>query len=140
MRRLLGLISSVSKFIPNATALTSPLRALLKKDIIFLWTSSHKEAFNNIKRILLSKLVLRMFDSTKPITIEADSLKDNFGICLLQDGHPVSFASRSLTEAEQKWAQIEKELMAICFGFQKFHDLVYGRRVTVKTDHKSLVF
>jgi hypothetical protein len=140
LRRILGMITAVSNFIPNAASLTNPLRQLLKKDVPFMWTNDHDSALNRIKNVLISEPVLKMFDSNKPITIEADSSKDTLGICLLQDNHPIQYASRSLTPTEQRWAQIEKELMAICFAFKKFHDLVYGREVKVKTDHKPLIY
>ena len=51
----------------------------------------------------------------------------------------MSFASRSLNESEKRYAQIEKEMLAICFGLEKFHQFVYGRQVQVYTDHKPLV-
>ena len=94
---------------------------------------------NKIKNIIISDPVLKIFDSTKPIVIEADSSKDSLGTCLLQDNHPIQFASRSLIDNVLKWAQIEKELLTICFSFKKFHNLVYGRKVTVRTDHKPLI-
>ena len=56
----------------------------------------------------------------------------------MQDGLPVAYASRALTDTEQRWAQIEKELMAIVFACEKFHYYVYGRDVLVQSDHRPL--
>ena len=41
-------------------------------------------------------------------------------------------------QPERNYAQIEKEMLAVCFGLEKFYHYTYGRRVTVITDHKPL--
>ena len=48
------------------------------------------------------------------------------------------YASRALTDTEKRYAQIEKELLAIVFAAKRFHQYVYGRPVTVQSDHKPL--
>ena len=58
------------------------------------------------------------------------------GAAIYQEGNPIAFASHSLTSAERNYAQIEKEMLAVCFGLEKFHHYTYGRRVTLITDHK----
>ena len=60
------------------------------------------------------------------------------GAALLQNGQPVGYVSRSLTECERKYAQIEKELLAIQFGLEHFDHYTYGRKVCVDSDHKPL--
>ena len=49
-----------------------------------------------------------------------------------------AFATRALSDAETRYAQIEKELLAVVFGLEKFHQYTYGRPVTVQSDHKPL--
>ena len=56
----------------------------------------------------------------------------------MQDGHPVAYASRSLTPTEVQYPQIEKELLAIVFAVEKFKTYLYGRKVLVESDHKPL--
>ena len=51
---------------------------------------------------------------------------------------PVAYASRSLSQAEQNYAQIEWEALAIVFAVQRFHQYVYGREFTLVTDHRPL--
>ena len=60
------------------------------------------------------------------------------GACLIQEGHPVVYASRSLTVAEQHYAQIEKELLAKVFACGRFNQFIYGKQVTVESDYKPL--
>ena len=57
---------------------------------------------------------------------------------ITQNGKPIAYASRALSEAETRYAQIEKELLAIVFGMERFQQLTYGQDVTVLSDHKPL--
>ena len=57
---------------------------------------------------------------------------------LTQNGQPLAFASRALSDTETRYAQIEKELLSVVFGLEKFHQYTDGRKVTVQTDHKPL--
>ncbi|KAG7470251.1 hypothetical protein JOB18_004401 [Solea senegalensis] len=63
---------------------------------------------------------------------------DGLGACLLQDGHPIAYTSRALTEPERNYTQIERELLAIVSAVRKFHQHAYGVRVDVQSDHKPL--
>ena len=56
----------------------------------------------------------------------------------MQDNHPTAYASRALTDPETRYAQIEKELLAVVYGLEKFHTYTYGRRVLVESGHKPL--
>ena len=84
---------------------------------------------------------MKYYDVTKDVTIQVDASLNGLGAVLLQDDHPVAYASRSLTQSEQNYAQIEKEMLAITFGCERFHEYIYGKKsVTVNTDHKPLEF
>ena len=67
-----------------------------------------------------------------------DVSKNGLGAAMFQDDKPIAFASKSLTTAEKNYAQIEKELYATVFGCERFYQYVYGRAVTLFTDHKPL--
>ena len=68
-----------------------------------------------------------------------DASSQGLGFVLTQEDHPVTYASRALTQAEQHDSQIEKELLAQVFGLEHNHQYVYGRKVILYTDHKPLV-
>ena len=70
--------------------------------------------------------------------LNVDASIMGLGAVIMQDGKPVAFGSRTLTTCERRYANIERELLAIVWGAQKFHTYVYGRRVIVETDHKPL--
>ena len=139
LRRFLGMVNFFSKFIPSQSSITDPLRQLLKKDSVWFWSHEHTAAVEQLKQILSCQPVLKFFDLAKPVKLQVDASKSGLGACLLQDGHPVAYASRSLSSAEVNYAQIEKELVAVVFGCEKFHCYVYGNPIDVDSDHKPLV-
>lgn len=136
--RFLGLIKFLARFMPNVAQLTANLRALTKKDAEFQWNPALEAEFQQLKQLVASQPVLVYFDSAKPIVVQTDSSKDGLGSVLLQEEKPVAFASRALTQAEVRYSQIEKELLAIVFAMEKFHEYVYGLPVTVQSDHRPL--
>lgn len=69
----------------------------------------------------MSAPVLTTFDGNEKIVIQTDSSQSGVGCCIMQDNKPISYASRSLTETEKQWAQIEKEMNAILYACTKFH-------------------
>lgn len=138
VRRLLGMINFLAAHIPDMSTITAPVRDLLKSDVIFQWGPEQVRALEKIKEILSTAPVLSYFDSKAQSTIQADASQYRLGACLLQRGKPVAYASRSLLAAECNYAQIEKELLAIVFACQKFHQYIYGVLTKVQTDHKPL--
>ncbi|KAL5509950.1 hypothetical protein EMCRGX_G005401 [Ephydatia muelleri] len=56
----------------------------------------------------------------------------------MQENRPVAYASRALTCAETRYAQIEKELLAVVFALEKFHQYIYGTNVEIESDQKPL--
>jgi len=69
---------------------------------------------------------------------QVDASQNGLGAVLMQEGTPLSYASKALTPTQQAYAQIEKEALAIVFGCKKCHQFIYGRDVIVETDHKPL--
>jgi hypothetical protein len=138
LMRIMGMLNYLSQFIPNMADIAAPLRQLLRKDVPWSWYPEHAAALEKLKCLISSKPVLSFFDQSKPTIIQCDASSGGLGACLLQEDHPVAFASRSLIPAEKNYSQIEKELLAILFSVNKFHQYVYGRQVEVHSDHKPL--
>ena len=57
---------------------------------------------------------------------------------MIQEDRPIAYASKALTPTQERYAQIEKELLAVVFGCAKFAEYIVGRDVTVESDHKPL--
>ena len=133
IQRLLGMVNYVAKFGPQVSGVTAPLRELLKKDVAWHWTERHEQSFHDIKRLLTetSSGVLKYYDPKLPVELQVDACKSGLCAVLVQDGSPIAYASRSLTETECKYTQFEKELLAVTFGCERFHQYIYAKRVMV---------
>lgn len=129
----------LSKFIPNYSKLTEVLRHLIKNEVDWQWSEIHSKALDELKTKVSQAPVLKIFDSKSEITIQCDASSHGLGACLIQNNQPVSFLSRSLTDCEKRYAQIEKELLEIVFGCEKLHNFIYGKKVKILTDHKPLL-
>ena len=70
--------------------------------------------------------------------LQCDAPLNGLAACLMQNNQPVAYASRSLKQTEVQYAQIEKEMLAIVFGMEKFETYLYGRKVLVESGHKPL--
>ncbi|KAL5468831.1 hypothetical protein EMCRGX_G029953 [Ephydatia muelleri] len=138
VERLLGTLNYVSKFVPNMSTVTEHIRVLLGKDVPFVWTWEQEAAFENVKKLLSTAPVLAFYDVKQPVTVSCDASQTGLGAVLLQQECPVAYISRALSDTEQRYAQIEKELLAVVFAFEKFNQYVYGRTVSVQSDHKPL--
>ena len=139
IQRLLGSLNFFSRYIKNMSTITHPLRELLGKNVPFIWTGTHDKALGEIKDTLAHAPVLGYYDVNKPVILEADASSHGLGAVILQEGRPIAYGSRSLTATQMNYAQIEKELLAIVFGCERFRQYLYGKEVTVHTDHKPLI-
>ena len=139
VKRFLGHVTYMSKFIPNLSAESEPLRRLLQQKI-FVWDTDQQMAFETLKRLLTHSETLQYFDVTKPVTVQTDASTAGLGAVLTQDGRPVTYISRSLTPAESNYAPIELEALAIVFALTRLDQYIFGHLdVTVQTDHKPLI-
>lgn len=136
----LGMITYLQKFTPGLAEITTPLRELIKKGIEFVWGPEQQKSFEAVRSMISNAPVLRYFDPSQQLVLQCDASQYGLGACLLQNGQPIAYASRSLSNAEQNYAQIEKELLAIVFGTEKFETYTYGRVVYVQSDHRPLQF
>ena len=138
VRRFCGFVQYLSRFLPNLSEDLAPLRKLTCDGITWNWSQECDNAICKIKDKISKYPVLSFYDPDKPLVIQVDSSKDGIGAVLLQDGCPIEFASRTMTSAETKYAQIEKECLAVVFGLERFNQYSYGKEVIIQNDHKPL--
>ncbi|GBN42352.1 Transposon Ty3-I Gag-Pol polyprotein, partial [Araneus ventricosus] len=139
LQRFLGIITFLGKFIPNLSNRTGILRKLLGKNTEFVWSANEQKAFEDLKKCVTNAPVLSFYNKDKMSTISVDASQYGLGAVLLQEDHPIAYASSSLTETQQRYSQTEKELLAIVIGCKKFHYYVYGTKFVIETDHKPLI-
>ena len=143
LKSFLGMISFYSSFVPEMRSMRGLLDDLEKKDK-FSWTAEHQVAFNKLKTVLQSDLLVTHFRPEVDIVVAADACEYGLG-AVISHRFPngtekaIAHAGRTLTKAEQNYGQIEKEALALVFAVRKFHRYLYGRRFTLLTDHKPLL-
>ena len=144
LRSFLGLLNYYGRFIPNLATIVHPLNQLLRHGTKWKWDSQCAQAFSQAKQALTSSEVLMHYDPALPITLAGDASAYGIGAVIshtLPDGseRPIAFASRTLSDSEKNYAQLEKEALSLVFGVKKFHQYLYGRRFILVTDHKPLM-
>ena len=141
--RFMGMISYLSKWIPDMASHAEPLRNLTKKNVHFEWQGEHDKAFQVLKKSLINKPILGYYKPQCPLKLSCDANKNGVGCCLMMfdnnQWQPLGYFSRQMLDAETRYAMIEKELLAIAFGCARCHQYIYGTKVLVETDHKSLI-
>ena len=140
LQSFLGMVTYMGNFIPHLSHHTEPLRQLLKKDVTFYWDDQLTLSFQEIKHLLkrATSKPLGYYDQRKEAIVQADASLRGLGTCLIQDGKPIAFASKSLTGAESRYANTERELLAIIFACTWFNTYLQGHRFTGQSDHKPL--
>ena len=139
LRRFLGMITYLSQFVPNFSDKSALLRDLLKQDVPWIWEEAHETAYTQLKNAISQESSLSYFDTEKDITLEVDASQKGLGTAVIQDNKPVAFGSKSLTDTQSRYSNIEREMLAIVFGCERHHTLLYGKSFTVVTDHKPLI-
>lgn len=141
-RSFLGLVNYVAKFIPDLATITEPLRQLTRKGVVFEWGPLQATAFTELKGLLSSDQTLGFYNVNDRTQVVADASPVGLGGVLIQfnENGPriISYASRSLSEVEKKYAQTEKEALALVWATERFHFYLYGREFELITDHKAL--
>ena len=131
-----GMVNYLKKFSPVLSELSQPLRS--QSGVEWAFESEQRNAFEAIKQVIITLPVLAYFDKTKKHTIQCDASKKGLSAVLLQESKPVMYVSRALTETEQRYSNIERELLAIVFALERLNYYTFGRTITVQSDHQPL--
>ena len=142
---ILGMVTYLNRFSTKLAALTAPLRELTKKGIHFRWEDRHRTALDNIKEELCRSTVLGYYDPNPATTtiLQCDASQLGLGAWLRQvdssgNERIVAMSSRSLSDAETRYSNIERECLAVQYGLEKFEYYLMGRHTVVESDHSPL--
>lgn len=144
VKRFVAFANYYRKFIYNFAEIAQPLSELTRKSTEFTWEEKHERAFETLKNALTTPQILQYpnFDNEFIIKVDASSL--GCAGVLLQERNgidlPVAYFSKSFQKAEKNKAIIEKELLAIYHSIVAFRPYIYGKKFTVYTDHKPLIY
>ena len=147
LQSFLGMVNYLSRFDPNIANLMHNLRELLKKGSEPKWTDVHTLDFKKIIEMLCKEgKILKYYKPNLDLFLETDASGKGIGMALLQSEedhrnslYPIAYGSKTLTPAETRYANIERELLGVVGALEKFHYFTFGRPVTVLTDHKPLI-
>ena len=140
----LGFANFYRRFIKSYSRICNPLFRLLSKDVPWSWTEDCQKAFDSLVESFCSAPILRHYDPKLPTVVEVDASDSVIGGILSQIFdkrlHPIAYASRKMTPAECNYGIGDKELLAIVYAFEEWHQYLEGASdpVTVYTDHANL--
>jgi len=142
VRSFLGLCSYYRRFIRGFASIAKPLHDLTSPGVEFQWTQTCQQAFQQLKDALCSAPILSY--PTREDTFILDTDASDFGIggvlSQVQNGreHVIAYASRCLSKSERKYCTTRKEILAVKFCFEYFHQYLYGRHFHLRTDHAAI--
>ena len=117
------------EILATAIGMTQPQRKLEDKDVEWCWLEQREQAFKTVKEYLSKAPVLAYYDITKEVKKQCEASETGLDAVLLQEGQPIAYVSRAWTETETRYAQIEKELLAIVWATHKFDQYILGREI-----------
>jgi hypothetical protein len=139
LRGFLGLTGYYRKFVKNYGNIAAPLTTLLKKNS-FTWTPVAAQYFQTLKTAMCTTPVLDLPDFTKTFVLESDASGKGIGVVLMQEGQPLAFTSKQLSEKNMGKPIYEKEMLAILHVVELWRPYLLGKQFQIKTDHQSLKY
>ena len=145
--RFLGMAGYYRKFCKNFSTVAAPITELLKKDRRFVWSKECQDAFNKIKRLLISAPVLVAPSFSKSFTLTIDASDVGAGAVLMQEDfngidHPVSYFLCKFKDSQRNYSTSEKEILALLLALQHYNFYITAAQLplVIYTDHNPLVF
>ena len=120
--------------------LSRPLIALTRKNASFVWTDECEQCFQELKKGLVTALVLALPIESRNFVVYSDASKKGLGCVLMQNGNVIAYTSRQLKSYEQNYPTHDLELAVVVFTLKIWRHYLYGKWCKIYTDHKSLKY
>ena len=140
IQSFLGLAGYYRRFVQDFSKIASSLTHLTKKGVDFVWTDECENSFAELKRRFISAPVLVSPDESGGLIVYTDASKKGLGCVLMQHGKVIAYASRQLKEHEKKYPTHDLELAAVVHALKIWRHYLYGEKIMIFTDHKSLKY
>ncbi|GET58734.1 DDE-type integrase/transposase/recombinase [Rhizophagus irregularis DAOM 181602=DAOM 197198] len=143
IREINGLCSYYRKFVKGYSKIVKPIMELTRKNVPFVWTDKQQKALEELKEKLINYPILQHPNFEKEFILITDASGEGLGAKLEQLDENnreivISYASRSLVNAEKRYLITELECLAVFWGIKYFHKYLFGRKFKVITDHAAL--
>ena len=132
------MVNYLREYIPNFASIAEPLTRLLKKETPFHWSDDQNKAFNHFKELLVSQPVRHIFNPDLECELHTDASTVGIASILIQNGHPIGYHSRKLSDAETRYTVTEQECLALVESVSHFRIYLSGKKFKVYTDHIAL--
>ena len=138
----LGLINYYSRYLPNLSTILEPLNRLRVKSVEWRFGEAEKAAMDTVKQRLIERPLLSLYDQKCDVILDCDASSYAVGavLSIIKDGKecPVEFVSKTLSPAERRYAQIDREAYAIIWAVKRLSVYLRGRKFRIRTDHQPL--
>ncbi len=140
LRQFIGIVNYYRDMWFRRSELLAPLTSLTSNNVKFEWLPSHQQAFDKIKKVIETEVLLAYPDFDKPFHIYTDASDHQLGAVIMQDKKPLAFYSRKLNTAQRRYTTTERELLSTIETCKEYKNILLGYPIIVYTDHKNNTF
>ena len=140
----MGLRSYFRKFIKGFSLVAGPLYDILKKNALFKFGPEQLDAFDALKKKLISAPILSIYSPNDETELHCDASSHGFGAVLMQRKadkkfHPIFYFSKRTSDVETRYHSYELETLAIIYALKRFRIYLQGIRFKIVTDCNALI-
>jgi len=139
VQRLIGRLTTISRFLPKLAEQTQPIIQLLKKSTRFTWTDDCEQIFQKLKITLTSPPILHKPDTSQPLLVYITATDNTVSAALVQEiegiQHHVYFVSQTLQDPETRYQMVEKLALSLVHATHRLRPYFQNHTITVKTDY-----